>query len=402
MLIDLKTEGLNIYFLCPFIGCFLLIGSSFASGQSKFGEFPLLNQIAVSVSEIMAIIPYLISLKIQKDSFLYSDKKIDEKNKDKNEIVYSNIDNEKNKIKIYQGIILGFASFIRSYLINLGNDLFNIKFEVYLTCFIILFLTLMQKYILLDKIYKNQIASIILFFVLDIIYIVIVSIDNLLNYNYFQLIFIFFSDFFFCYLLTYAKQILNNEFISFYKLCAIQGTFSLIFNIIYSTITSIIEYNIESENRDKIYLFNYRSYLDVVDDHVMAEIILIFVFLILNAVYNILKFLTIKYLSQNHVLIAYIMLAIYQSILTKFQDVEITSLTFIFSIIFFIICFFSLFIFLGIVQLNFCGINQDTNYKMGLRSDVDKYMQSFSSENDLEKNEEERSISVASSELESI
>ena len=402
MIIDLRTEGLNVYFLCPFIGCFCLIGASFASGQSKFGQFPLLQKLIISVSQIMAIIPYLISLKIQKDEDLYSDKQKDEKNKNKNDIVYNNIEEENGQIKISQGIILGFVCFIRSYLLYLGNDLFKIKFEVYLTSTNILFLSIIQKFLLNDKIYKNQIASIIIFFILDIIYIVIVSIDDLLKYDQLQLIFILLSNFFFCFEITYEKKILNNNFVSFYKLCAILGIFSLIFNIIYSTITSIIEYNIESEDKDKIYLFNYRSYLEVVDDHVMVEIILIFLFLILNAVYNILQFLTIKYLSQNHVLIAYVMLAVYNSILTKFQEIEITSLTFIFSIIFYIICFFALFIFLGIIQLNFCGINQDTSFKIGLRSDVDKYMQSFSTEDGNYNKEDENSISVASSELDSI
>ena len=42
----------------------------------------------------------------------------------------------------------------------------------------------------------------------------------------------------------------------------------------------------------------------------------------------------------------------------------------------------SCFIFLEIIQLNFCGINKDTNFKIGLRTEVDKYMKSFSSIDD--------------------
>ena len=140
MLIDLRTEGLNVYFLCPFIGCFCLIGASFTSMQSKFGEFPILQQIIKSVSEILAIIPYLISLKIQKESFFYSDKNQELKNKDKNELVYDNNDKGKSEINIYQGIILGFVSFMKSYLISLGADLFDIKFSLYLMCTNIFFL----------------------------------------------------------------------------------------------------------------------------------------------------------------------------------------------------------------------------------------------------------------------
>ena len=81
------------------------------------------------------------------------------------------------------------------------------------------------------------------------------------------------------------------------------------------------------------------------------------------------------------------MLAVYYSILIKFQDIEIKSLTFVLSIVFHIICFFALFIFLEIIQLNFCGINKDANFKIGLRTEVDKYMKSnFIRERDNIKN----------------
>ena len=125
------------------------------------------------------------------------------------------------------------------------------------------------------------------------------------------------------------------------------------------------------------------------------------------------QLLTIKYLTQSHVLITYIMLAIYYSILTKFQEIETTSLTLIFSFVFYIVGFFVLFIFLEIILLNFCGINKDITFKIGLQSDVNKYMQSFSADEDdieVEKtgdkgeklNEmKERNISATSSELES-
>ena len=65
-------------------------------------------------------------------------------------------------------------------------------------------------------------------------------------------------------------------------------------------VTTIVTIYVKVDGRDKVYLFNYKYYLEEVDDHVMNEIILVIVFVILNGVYNILQFLTIKYLSQNH------------------------------------------------------------------------------------------------------
>ena len=408
MLIDLRTEGINIYFLCPFLGCFCLIGASFSSGQSIFGKYKFLENILVSLSQMLAIIPYLISVKIKNESFMNTEKSKEEKK----QLINNNFE-EENNIKISQGLCLGAVEFLKLFILNVGSDLFDIKFRIFFMSSNVLFLSFLQKCFLKTRIYRHQIASFIIFFVLDIAFIIIIAFDDLLEYNLMQLIFIFVSNLFFSFEITYEKTILNNKDISFYKLCIYLGIFSFIFNIIASIITTIVEFNLNVDDKYKIYFFNYKYYLEEVDDHVLVEIILIFVFVILNGVYNILQLLTIKYLTQSHVLITYIMLAIYYSILTKFQEIETTSLTLIFSFVFYIVGFFVLFIFLEIILLNFCGINKDITFKIGLQSDVNKYMQSFSADEDdieVEKtgdkgeklNEmKERNISATSSELES-
>ena len=408
MLIDLRTEGINIYFLCPFLGCFCLIGASFSSGQSIFGKYKFLENILVSVSQMLAIIPYLISVKIKNESFMNTEKSKEEKK----QLINNNFE-EENNIKISQGLCLGAVEFLKLFILNVGSDLFDIKFRIFFMSSNVLFLSFLQKCFLKTRIYRHQIASFIIFFVLDIAFIIIIAFDDLLEYNLMQLNFIFVSNLFFSFEITYEKTILNNKDISFYKLCIYLGIFSFIFNIIASIITTIVEFNLNVDDKYKIYFFNYKYYLEEVDDHVLVEIILIFVFVILNGVYNILQLLTIKYLTQSHVLITYIMLAIYYSILTKFQEIETTSLTLIFSFVFYIVGFFVLFIFLEIILLNFCGINKDITFKIGLQSDVNKYMQSFSADEDdieVEKtgdkgeklNEmKERNISATSSELES-
>ena len=408
MLIDLRTEGINIYFLCPFLGCFCLIGASFSSGQSIFGKYKFLENILVSVSQMLAIIPYLISVKIKNESFMNTEKSKEEKK----QLINNNFE-EENNIKISQGLCLGAVEFLKLFILNVGSDLFDIKFRIFFMSSNVLFLSFLQKCFLKTRIYRHQIASFIIFFVLDIAFIIIIAFDDLLEYNLMQLIFIFVSNLFFSFEITYEKTILNNKDISFYKLCIYLGIFSFIFNLIASIITTIVEFNLNVDDKYKIYFFNYKYYLEEVDDHVLVEIILIFVFVILNGVYNILQLLTIKYLTQSHVLITYIMLAIYYSILTKFQEIETTSLTLIFSFVFYIVGFFVLFIFLEIILLNFCGINKDITFKIGLQSDVNKYMQSFSADEDdieVEKTDDkgeklnemkERNISATSSELES-
>lgn len=374
MIIDLRTEGLNIYFLCPFLCSFCLIGANFCSGQSVFGKYAGLRNILFSISQIIAIIPYFISMKIQRNKSYSDSQGINE------QILQINNDNleEYSDFKIYQGLILGFVNFLDYFVVYIGIDLFGIEYDLYLISTIILFLSFLQKYFFGKKIFRHQIAAMIIFFVFDIAFVIIIAFDNLLNYKLWHLFFIVISNLFFSFEMIYEKKILNNPEVSFYKLCFYLGIFSFTFNLIASIITNIIEYNIKTEDKYKIYLFNYKYYYEEVDDHVLVEIILIFVFVILNGVYNILQLLTIKYLSPNHVLITDIMLAIYESILTTFTDVETNSTTLIFSFILVIINFFALFIYLGIIQLNFWGLNVDVSFKKGVKSDVKRYMESFS------------------------
>ena len=380
MLIDLKAEGINIYFLCPFLCSFCLIGASFSSGQSIFGRFAFLKNILISASQILAIIPYFISKKIKKQKSLQKLQGENEENSETNN--NNNLEEENNDLKIYQGLIIGVANFLNSFILKIGSDLFDIKYNVYLISTIILCLSLLQKYFLGKKIFRHHIVALIFFFIFDIAFVIIIAFDNLLNYKFWQLFFIVISNLFFSFEIIYEKKILDNPEISIYKLCFYLGIFSFSFNLIASIVISIIEYYISAEDRYKIYLFNYRYYLEEVDDHVLIEIILVFVFVILNGVFNILQLLTIKYLSPNHVLITLIMLAIYESILTKFIDIETTNLTLIFSFILYIICFVALLIYLEIIQLNFCGLNADVSFKKGLKSDVRRYMQSFSEDTD--------------------
>ena len=374
MLIDLRTEGLNIYFLCPFLCSFCLIGANFCSGQSVFGKYAGLRNILFSISQIIAIIPYFISMKIQRNKSYSDSQGINE------QILQINNDNleEYSDFKIYQGVLLGFVNFLDYFVVYIGIDLFGIEYDLYLISTIILFLSFLQKYFFVKMIFRHQIAAMIIFFVFDIAFVIIIAFDNLLNYKLWHLFFIVISNLFFSFEMIYEKKILNNPEVSFYKLCFYLGIFSFTFNLIASIITNIIEYNIKTEDKYKIYLFNYKYYYEEVDDHVLVEIILIFVFVILNGVYNILQLLTIKYLSPNHVLITDIMLAIYESILTTFTDVETNSTTLIFSFILVIINFFALFIYLGIIQLNFWGLNVDVSFKKGVKSDVKRYMESFS------------------------
>ena len=360
MLIDIRTEVLNLYFLCPFIGCFCLIGSSLVSNNSIFGNYPFLKIILNAISKIFYFIPYLIYKKIKANS---QEKKIINKSSD-DKLLFEKIETEKNNAKIWTYIFLGFIDFLYTFILYLGRDLFsNTKFKLYFMSSNILFLIIFQRCVLKGKIYRYQIASLIIFFILDAVYIIIVILDKILMYNMIEIIFICASNCLFMLELTCIKNMLNRNSTLLFRICILVGIFSLCFNLIATTITSVIEHYVDVKDKNKLYLFSYKYYLKAVGNNIVKEIILIFVFVVLNCIYNILQLLAIKYLSSNHVLITYIMLAIYSSIIMKIQNVEMTLLTFIFSIILYIIFFFALFIFLDIIQLNFCGISKEMTNK---------------------------------------
>ena len=412
MLIDLRTEGLNLYFLCPFIGSFCLIVSSIVSNHSIFGNYPFLKTMLNALSKILAFIPYLIYKKIKANS---KKKKIINKSSD-DKLIFDKIETEKTSVKIWKYILLGFIDFSYTFILYLGRDLFSEKkFKFYFMSSNVLFLIVFQKFILKGKIYRYQIASLIIFFILDVAYIIIIILDNKLLYNIIELLFILASNCLFMLELTYIKNMLNSNPTILFRICILIGVFSFCFNLIATIITSVIEPHVDVKDKNKIYIFSYKYYIKAVDNNIGKEISLILVFVVLNCIYNILQFLTIKNLSPNHVLITHIMLGIYTSIVMKIQNVEMTLLTFIFSIVLYILFFFLLFIFLEIIQLNFCGISKEMTFKLRLKSDVDKYMQSFDStiettkdnnkDNNTEKinpsESEEENKSVDSSDLDS-
>lgn len=406
MLIDLRTDGLNIYFLCPFLGSFCLIGGYIALDQSIFGNYSILKKELIAISQILVIIPYL-----------FIKRRNNQKQLNNNILDNNQFEEEKDNIKIYQIIIIGLANFFDAFIFYLGDDLFENKIQLYFLCSDLLFLIIFQKFILEIRIYRHQTAAFILFFILDITYIIIVGLDEQIKYNFTQIIFIVLSSLLFTFEMTYEKKLISNGSNLFiYKLCILIGIFSFCLCLIVSIITTIIESNIYIEKKNKIYSFNYKYFFEEVSDHILVEIILILIYLILNCIQKLLEFLTIKNLSPNHVIITYVMAAIYDSISMKVKDIELSQLTLTFSFILYILLFFASFIFLEIIQLNFCGINKDITFKISLKHDVNRYMQSFSEDGDednikensmdeIESNKSielnERNISAISSELDS-
>ena len=101
---------------------------------------------------------YIKNILRNKSRYINNRKILKEKNKS------NNLNNqEKNKIKILDTVLLGFLIFLESFILNIGYDLFNNKFRYSFMTIYILFLIILQKYILDNKIYRYQMASFLLF-----------------------------------------------------------------------------------------------------------------------------------------------------------------------------------------------------------------------------------------------
>ena len=385
MLIYFNTEGINLYFLCPFISFFFLVGASFTGGQSKFGQYAYTQNIIISFGEMLAIIPYLISEKIDEDT--YKDTKRNSLNKSMTtnskkslslQFEYNNIEEELSHVKFYQIILLGFIDFLQSFSIFYGNELYFNNYQIYFWSSYILFICFFKKFLLKNRLYRHQIVSLIIFAVLDLIYTILISTDKNIEFVPKQLIFIVLSNCCFSFEIIFEKRIIETTFISIYKLCFLLGLSTFCYNLIISLITTIIAKCLDKGSEMRSHFFDYSNYFNDVDN-IISEIFLIFIFIIFNGIYNILQFVTIKFLTPYHALITQIILALYMTVISKLAGKGISLYTFIFAVAFHIICFLVLFVFLEILQLNFWGISKDTKLHIGLRSDDDKYFENFSS-----------------------
>ena len=386
MLIYFNTEGINLYFLCPFISFFFLVGASFVAGQSTFGKYAYTQNIIISFGEMLAIIPYLISEKIDEDTYKDSSKRnsLNKEEKISNskkslslQLEYNNIEEELSHVKFYQILLLGFVDFLQSFSIFYGNELYSNNFQIYFWTIYILFICIFKKILLKNRLYRHQIVSLAIFAVLDIVYTCLILTDPKIEFNHKQLIFIVLSGCCFSFEIIFEKRLIETTFISIYKLCFLLGLATFCYNLILSLITTIVAKCLHKDSKIRKHFFDYSDYFNDIDNFV-NEIFFTFLFIIFNGIYNILQFVTIKFLSPYHTLITQLILALYMTVINKLTGEEISLHTFIFAVVFHIICFLVLFIFIEILQLNFCGISKDTKLRIGLRSDDDKYFEALS------------------------
>lgn len=376
MFINFNTEGINLYFLCPFVCFFCLVGASYAAGQSSFGKNAFIQNMVVSLGEMLAIIPHLLSLKIDRDTYSNSERRsLPSENVSSNnkkdlsiKLEYTNLEEDIQQISVFQILLLGFIDFLQSLCFFYGN--YYTEYQLYIWSSHIFFLCLFTKQLLANKLYKHHFFSLVIFFCLDIIHNIFVILDEHIKCEYEMYIFLFISSLCFSFELVFEKLLMEKHFISIYKLCFLVGLSTFFFNLIISIIISIISSHLENKPK---YFFIYSEYFDEVSQNIVKEILIIIIYMILTGLHNIFQFLTIKHLSPNHVLITQIMLAFYCSIMNVII-VNMDTITIIISMVFHSICVVVFLIFLEIIELQCCGMDYDTIHNINKRAQLDKYL----------------------------
>ena len=394
MCIYFNTDGINTYYICPFACFFFLVAASYVSGKSEFVKNPFLQNIVVSLGEMLGIIPHLISVIIEYQT--YKKTETNTKKPGKNlrfELEYNNSEDDIPKISFLQVIFLSFIDFLQSLFFFYGN--YFTLYQFYFWSSHIFFLGFFTKFLLFKKLYIHHFISFVIFVILDFLHIIIVVMDD--NKDLFSniiFVFLLISNICFSFELVYEKKLMDYYFISVYKLCFLVGFFTFFFNLLASIIMTIIARKLTNKPD---YIFDALEFFDNVKDTTM-EIVRIIVYMLLTGLYNIFQFLTIKHLTPNHALIIQILLAFYCSVMNKFY-IPINNSTYFLSLLCHSLCIMVFLFFLEIIELKCLGMDQETAHNISKRSDYD--LRTISSES-IEEMDDKGNDSTISERTESI
>jgi hypothetical protein len=165
---------------------------------------------------------------------------------------------------------------------------------------------------------------------------------------------------------------MEYNFISPYKLCYTIGLINLIINIFTLIISTYFDEKYDIPEEYKEYIDNLFKYLSKVSNESLPsrlkEIFFIFLYTIAVGLNNIFLFLTIIVLSPYHYLMTKILLSIGVNIvfMIMFKN-SITYFTII-TLCIYAFSLFILFIFLEIIELDFCDLNKNTKEQIIART----------------------------------
>ena len=340
---------------------------------------PFILNIYTSVGMIFSFIPYLI-LKYRSKTKSISSNASQIQSKLNIEFIHSDLyeEIEIDQSKKYKLII---CSSIFDFLQVLLLTIFCIYCNYNLWIFDILFMSLFSSLILKTKLYKHQYLSMIIIIILGFILNIIKYFnlgDTKNKLDPFELSMKLLSEICLSLSMVIVKYNMEKTYCSPYEICIWEGLIGLILNIIILVIVNQLRVTISGIEYPN-------NFYELFDNYDINDLIICFVELIMNAIFNKVIFVTCDFFTPFHILIT--------SIIKEFYSYLQTDGNLVLNILGICILIFIAFMFLvfvEIIELNFWNISYNTKKNIELRSLTDSSIENNYNINiNDEKSEEE-------------
>ena len=343
------------------IGCiFCFLNRLLSKCDSLLYEYPILSNICISISRLLAVIPYII--------FKIKLKQINKRPNTENsnnkliELIYNDSREQVNARDIWKYLLL-------STIVYLAQTIFLAKaFKIKTNSWIlyILFTALFFYSIFKIKLYRHHYLSCGLIILMGLIIdLILGNLQSEIIEDPINLVMKFLKDILTSLYLVLAKYIMEKKYISVYGFSFYMGFFSLIILLI----VVIFDY----------YFFKWTDYNNYFSNFDYKELLIVLGVIFTQLVINLTTLFTTKYNSPCHVFIILVFgqLAYY----IDFKDNAPLVIAFLI-----IILFLSL-IFNEIIEVNLCGLSYNTKKNISKRAENEMFINNDTFEENFEDNE---------------
>ena len=328
-------------------------------GEIKIHNHPLLLGINAGLAMSFAFIPLIITKIKMKSSKSYGKEKL--KLLSILLIIMCSILDFVNK----------FLSFCYIYGVNKNIWIINI---IYFSVF--------SYFILKTKLYNHQYFSSLIMIIAGV-GINIIALYNMESQQIYQLLLSIFIEATYSLAFVLNKYLIEYHFCSAEELCCYEGLFILFLNIlllaifnnyiitkdsILSTIFNTVEYD------GKKYLDNFYQYYNEIN---LNEILLFCVYFFTRFIFYFFSFMTIKYYSPSHI----ILILIIGEFIYVFFDIKKETWKIVLNAFLLTIILLMVLIYLEIIELNFCGLDENLKRNIDLRAKLKEENEIFDDSN---------------------
>ena len=375
---------INKYFLLIFAAVLIRVFSEYFI-ESKYTKKD--QDESNNIDNILIAFFYSLGLSLS-ISLFFVHKILIKKNKETNKPLTTNQNSINHIISRNEKIKVAFKKFLWILLISvvdfistiINNYFFYSSIEITFISIILNAIIMNFTYFKIFKIklYKHHYLSIIIFaisailmFVID--FVIKVFNSNEISYSEYLLktvyLFLEFTLTFFSFVLE--KYFMVKTYVRLYEYLYIQGLIELILSI--SLIAILINYEI---------LKDFKYYWDTFKNDEIRIIILTFVYY----VYYSILFLIIDIFSPFHVILIYLFEGIIYLIYYIFFLLK--NKIYVIYTFFILICTFFIFVYLEIIELNFCGLSYMIKRNIELRSQIERNIINNEDDDEDESNED--------------